>query len=110
MGNVSLHVNNICGPAEPVNSFMGQLGLSRFRGDTTSVFVARIISTFFGGLIGMVVWYGVSISSLGEKAKSSLGISQQAKTIAAVRMVSRQYLPFVSPYFSIQCCIGLYHL
>ena len=70
MGNVCFHVTNICGPAEPVNSFMGQLGLSRFRGDTTSVFVARIISTFFGGLIGMVVWYGVSISSLVVKKLS----------------------------------------
>ena len=60
MGSVSLHETKIWGPAELVNSFMGQLTLSRFRGDTTFVFVFRIIATFFGGLIGMVIWCGVS--------------------------------------------------
>ncbi|KAF5312520.1 hypothetical protein D9619_003562 [Psilocybe cf. subviscida] len=38
-------------------SFMGQLSLSRFRGDTTFILVARITSTFFGGVAGMVMWY-----------------------------------------------------
>lgn len=37
--------------------FMGQLTLARFRGDTTFGLVARIISTFTGGLIGTVMWY-----------------------------------------------------
>ncbi|KIM88532.1 hypothetical protein PILCRDRAFT_62336 [Piloderma croceum F 1598] len=37
--------------------FMGQLTISRFRGDTAFGFVARIISTFFGGLAGLVMWY-----------------------------------------------------
>ncbi|PPQ72963.1 hypothetical protein CVT24_000165 [Panaeolus cyanescens] len=36
---------------------MGQLTLARFRGDTTFGLTARIISTFFGGLTGMVLWY-----------------------------------------------------
>ena len=36
---------------------MGQLTLSRFRGDTTFGLVARIISTFLGGLVGTVMWY-----------------------------------------------------
>jgi hypothetical protein len=36
---------------------MGQLTLARFRGDTTFGLVARIISTFTGGLIGTVMWY-----------------------------------------------------
>jgi hypothetical protein len=35
---------------------MGQLTISRFRGDTAFGFVARIISTFFGGLAGLVMW------------------------------------------------------
>ncbi|TFY76526.1 hypothetical protein EWM64_g7486 [Hericium alpestre] len=36
---------------------MGQLTIARFRGDTTFGLVARITSTFFGGLLGTVVWY-----------------------------------------------------
>lgn len=38
-------------------SIMAQLGLARFRGDTTFGFVARIGSTFLGGVLGMVIWY-----------------------------------------------------
>ncbi|GJE89275.1 aromatic acid exporter family member 2 domain-containing protein [Phanerochaete sordida] len=37
--------------------FMGQLTLSRFRGDTTFGLVARVISTFLGGVLGTVMWY-----------------------------------------------------
>lgn len=37
-------------------SFIGQLTIMRFRGDTTFGFVARIIATFFGGLLGTVLW------------------------------------------------------
>ncbi|KZT24411.1 hypothetical protein NEOLEDRAFT_1207860 [Neolentinus lepideus HHB14362 ss-1] len=37
--------------------FMGQLTLVRFRGDTTFGLVARIMSTFLGGVIGIVMWY-----------------------------------------------------
>ncbi|KAF7964639.1 hypothetical protein HWV62_4637, partial [Athelia sp. TMB] len=37
--------------------FMGQLTMARFRGDTSFGFVARIFSTFFGGLVGLVMWY-----------------------------------------------------
>ncbi|KAI0820568.1 hypothetical protein BC628DRAFT_1330069 [Trametes gibbosa] len=37
--------------------FMGQLTLARFRGDTTFGLVARIVSTFMGGLIGTAMWY-----------------------------------------------------
>ncbi|KIJ63943.1 hypothetical protein HYDPIDRAFT_112430 [Hydnomerulius pinastri MD-312] len=37
--------------------FMGQLTLARFRGDTTFGLVARICSTFIGGIIGTVMWY-----------------------------------------------------
>ncbi|KAF9035517.1 hypothetical protein BJ165DRAFT_1533514 [Panaeolus papilionaceus] len=36
---------------------MGQLTIARFRGDTTFGLTARVISTFFGGLTGMVLWY-----------------------------------------------------
>ncbi|KAG2140498.1 uncharacterized protein EDB93DRAFT_1241857 [Suillus bovinus] len=37
--------------------FMAQLTLARFRGDTTFGLIARIISTFVGGLIGTAIWY-----------------------------------------------------
>ncbi|KAI0353282.1 hypothetical protein OH77DRAFT_1407363 [Trametes cingulata] len=37
--------------------FMGQLTLARFRGDTTFGLVARIVSTFMGGLMGTAMWY-----------------------------------------------------
>ncbi|KAG2070593.1 hypothetical protein BDR04DRAFT_1198344 [Suillus decipiens] len=37
--------------------FMAQLTLARFRGDTVFGLIARIISTFAGGLIGTVMWY-----------------------------------------------------
>ncbi|KAF9521875.1 hypothetical protein CPB83DRAFT_840925 [Crepidotus variabilis] len=37
--------------------FMGQLTLSRFRGDTAFGLTIRVASTFGGGLVGMVVWY-----------------------------------------------------
>ncbi|EKM60249.1 uncharacterized protein PHACADRAFT_246113 [Phanerochaete carnosa HHB-10118-sp] len=37
--------------------FMGQLTISRFRGDTTFALVARLISTFLGGVVGAAMWY-----------------------------------------------------
>ncbi|KAH7888067.1 hypothetical protein F5I97DRAFT_1806524 [Phlebopus sp. FC_14] len=37
--------------------FMGQLTIARFRGDTTFGLVARIISTFVGGIMGTIMWY-----------------------------------------------------
>lgn len=43
---------------------MGQLTLARFRGDTTFGLVARIISTFAGGLTGTAIWH---ISTGGGK-------------------------------------------
>lgn len=40
-----------------IRSIMAQLTLARFRGDTAFGLVARIASTFMGGLVGMVMWY-----------------------------------------------------
>lgn len=40
---------------------MGQLTLARFRGDTTFGLVARIVSTFMGGVIGTTMWYAYII-------------------------------------------------
>jgi hypothetical protein len=35
---------------------MGQLTIARFRGDTTFGLVARILATFLGSVVGMVLW------------------------------------------------------
>jgi hypothetical protein len=40
-----------------IPSFMGQLTLARFRGDTTFGLTARITSTFLGGIVGCAMWY-----------------------------------------------------
>jgi hypothetical protein len=52
----------ICGSVQDTKlmggcSIMGQLTISRFRGDTTFGLVTRIGSTLFGGIVGLVVWY-----------------------------------------------------
>jgi len=36
---------------------MGQMTLARFRGDTAFELVVRILSTFFGGVVGICMWY-----------------------------------------------------
>ncbi|EDQ99398.1 uncharacterized protein LACBIDRAFT_316563 [Laccaria bicolor S238N-H82] len=36
---------------------MGQVTLSRFRGDTTYSLIARLVATFGGGVSGAVLWY-----------------------------------------------------
>lgn len=36
---------------------MAQLTLARFKGETAINFIFRIIATFFGGVVGMAVWY-----------------------------------------------------
>lgn len=46
--------------------FMGQLTLARFRGDTTFALVARVLSTLFGGLTGMVIWYVAAQTGIGN--------------------------------------------
>lgn len=47
-------------------SFMGQLTLARFRGDTTFGLVARIFSTFAGGLFGTSLWYISTAKGIGN--------------------------------------------
>jgi hypothetical protein len=36
---------------------MSQLTIARFRGDTVFGLLARIVSTFTGGILGLVMWY-----------------------------------------------------
>ena len=44
----------------------------RFRGDTTFGLVSRILTTFFGGLLGTVVWY---ISSGATDSGNAYGLA-----------------------------------
>ncbi|KAF5346488.1 hypothetical protein D9756_010113 [Leucocoprinus leucothites] len=50
---------------------MGQLTLARFRGDTTFGLTARVLSTFAGGVVGMVIWY----ISRGNATDSPYGLA-----------------------------------
>ncbi|KAF8991841.1 hypothetical protein BDQ17DRAFT_1413587 [Cyathus striatus] len=45
---------------------MGQLTIARFRGDTAFGLTARIVSTFAGGVVGMVMWYTSTGSGHGN--------------------------------------------
>lgn len=47
-------------------SVPGQTTLGRFRGDTVFGLVSRILSTFFGGLTGLVMWYISSGNGVGN--------------------------------------------
>ncbi|KAF8811417.1 hypothetical protein BYT27DRAFT_7336184 [Phlegmacium glaucopus] len=46
--------------------FVGQITIARFRGDTAFGLIARIGSTFFGGLTGLVMWYVSAGSTKGN--------------------------------------------
>lgn len=55
---------------------MGQLTIARFRGDTTFGLVARIMSTFFGSILGMLMWYVQCVVAFdAERLKFSRYIS-----------------------------------
>lgn len=45
---------------------LGQTTLSRFRGDTVFGLTSRILSTFFGGVVGMIIWYISAGSGTGN--------------------------------------------
>lgn len=57
LGNVSVNCLWIRSQANFDFSIMGQLSLARFRGDTTFALTARVLSTFAGGVLGIVIWY-----------------------------------------------------
>ncbi|OCH87285.1 hypothetical protein OBBRIDRAFT_814199 [Obba rivulosa] len=69
--------------------FMGQLTLARFRGDTTFGLVARIMSTFLGGVVGMVMWYISAGSGLG----SPYGLAAVCAVCFPVFFYGRLYWP-----------------
>ncbi|KAI0697464.1 hypothetical protein BC835DRAFT_1504792 [Cytidiella melzeri] len=70
--------------------FIGQFTIARFRGDTTFGFIARIVSTFFGGLLGTVLWY----ISAGDGKGNAYGL-------AAVTAVSFPFVFYALLYWPI---------
>ncbi|KAF8268962.1 hypothetical protein EI94DRAFT_1799762 [Lactarius quietus] len=69
--------------------FMGQLTLARFRGDTTFGLVARIISTFAGGLTGATIWH----ISTGAGRGSPYGLAAACAVAFPFFFYVRLYLP-----------------
>jgi hypothetical protein len=82
-----------CSPAtcltSCVCSFMGQLTLARFRGDTTFGLVARIISTFAGGLTGAAIWH----ISTGAARGNPYGLSVTCAVAFPFFFFGRLYWP-----------------
>lgn len=68
---------------------MGQLTLARFRGDTTFGLVARIISTFGGGLTGATVWH----ISTGAGRGNPYGLAAACAVAFPFFFYVRLYLP-----------------
>ncbi|KAF5318091.1 hypothetical protein D9619_012029 [Psilocybe cf. subviscida] len=76
--------------------FMGQLSLARFRGDTTFSLIARVSSTFFGGVTGMVMWY----ISAGGGNGSPYGLAATCLVCFPLFFFARLYWP-VNPMMNI---------
>jgi hypothetical protein len=87
---------------------MGQLTISRFRGDTAFGFVSRIFSTFFGGLVGLIMWFVTFMFDVRLLAETSLGTYRPAldmETHTAWLLFSQSAFHFSS----LHGCIGLVH-
>ena len=89
---------------------MGQLTLSRFRGDTTFGLVARIFSTFFGGLVGTVIWcvpcasFTCNVAAELERLRAT-GTSRQ-EAARETPTVSRLSWAYAYPFSSSDACTG----
>ncbi|KAI0041545.1 hypothetical protein FA95DRAFT_1548599 [Auriscalpium vulgare] len=69
--------------------FMGQLTISRFRGDTTFGLVSRVISTFTGALVGVTVWY----ISTGSGTGNAYGLAATCAVCFPFFFYGRLYWP-----------------
>ncbi|KIM37523.1 hypothetical protein M413DRAFT_76838 [Hebeloma cylindrosporum] len=76
--------------------FMGQITLARFRGDTAFGLAGRIFSTFFGGCLGMVIWY----ISAGSTTGNPYGLCTICAVAFPFFFFARLYCP-VSPMVTI---------
>jgi len=68
---------------------LGQTTLSRFRGDTIFGLIARIMSTFFGGIVGMLVWY----ISTGKGSGNAFGLAAITAAVFPLFAFLRIYFP-----------------
>ncbi|KAF9457122.1 hypothetical protein BDZ94DRAFT_1203283 [Collybia nuda] len=69
--------------------FMGQLTIARFRGDTAFGLVARIGSTFLGGVVGLVMWY----TSCGSGRGNAFGFAAVCAVCFPFFFFARLYWP-----------------
>ncbi|KAH7923390.1 hypothetical protein BV22DRAFT_1196761 [Leucogyrophana mollusca] len=69
--------------------FMGQLTIARFRGDTTFGLVARITSTFGGGIVGIIMWY----ISTGSGRGNAYGLAAVCAVCFPFFFFARLYWP-----------------
>lgn len=69
--------------------FMGQLTIARFRGDTTFGLTSRILATFFGGLVGLAMWYTASGSGHGNP----YGVAAVCAVVFPIGFFARLYWP-----------------
>lgn len=76
--------------------FMAQSTLARFHGDTVFSIVARVFSTFVGGIIGIVMWY----ISTGSGQGNPYGLAAVGFVCFPVFFFVRLYWP-VAPMMSI---------
>ncbi|TDL16038.1 hypothetical protein BD410DRAFT_731828 [Rickenella mellea] len=69
--------------------FMGQLTLSRFRGDTAYELTSRLLATFLGGVVGMVMWY----ASTGAGQGNAFGLAAVSAVCFPFFFFIRLYAP-----------------
>jgi hypothetical protein len=88
---------------------MGQLTLARFRGDTTFGLVARIISTFAGGLTGAAIWH----ISTGAGTGNPYGLVVTCAIAFPFFFYGRLYWPGPPVpnmiFFTTVALVGVYH-
>ncbi|KAJ7444827.1 hypothetical protein FB451DRAFT_1433746 [Mycena latifolia] len=69
--------------------FMGQVTLARFRGDTAFGLSSRVLSTFLGGILGMVMWY----ISAGSGSGNAYGLGAVCAVCYPFFFYGRLYWP-----------------
>lgn len=87
-------------------SFMAQLTLARWRGDTTFGLISRVLSTFWGCIVGMVIWLVTFVFEVGSSlnlqfyryVSTGSGIGN-AYGLAAATAVSSPFLFFGRLYW-----------
>jgi len=93
---------------QTINSIMAQLTIARFRGDTAFGQVVRILGTFLGGIVGMLIWFVIppcalhslcSWFSLGHRYIASGDGNGSPYGLAATLAVCFPFLLFARLYW-----------